>query len=325
MSLYVKDEICQTEDMRKMFVGNVKLDATQEELKGFLEEQIGEGCIAECALIPPKEKGGKQSKYKMGFVTFTDSDMPDEMFLLRDKLEFKGVKLDVKRAVPKNDTSPGAHEKSKKLFIANLPKNADEFKEDELLAYFTERHDPKYGSIDRVQLIKEKDANGQPTDKNKGFGFIMVTSEDFADKLSIQHRNFMFKNRKIEVKKSVPTDGGFGGGFGGRGGGRGGPRGGRGGPRGGARGGRGGGGWDQGGYGGGWDQGWGDQGWGDQGYYQADSSYDGAYGGGQGYGGGYGGGQGYGGGYSQGGYGSGGGFGGGRGRGRGGRGGRGGY
>merc|ERR550534_3555906 len=233
----------------------------------------------------------------MGFVTFFDSDSPDDLFNVRDKLEFKGVKLNVKRAVPKSDQSPGAKEKSKKLFIANLPKTG--FSDDELMKYFTDRHNPKYGTIEKVQLIKEKDANGEKTDTNKGFGFIMVSSEDFADKLAIQHRNFMFHNRKIELKKSVPNDGGFGGGFGGP---RGGGRGGRGGPRGGGagwgnQGGYGAPSWDQGGYGGEWDQGYG-------------GGYEGGYD--DGYGGGYGGG------YAQGGYGAGGGRGG---RGAGGRGG----
>jgi len=307
MSEHIKDDVCQTEDMRKIFVGNIKTDATNEELKAFLEQHCGAGTIADCSIVTPR--AGTTPKYKMGFVTFFDSDSPDDLFLSREKLEFKSVKLDVKRAIPKSDDSAGAKEKSTKIFIANLPKK--DCTEEELKKYFTERHNPKYGEIQKVQLIKEKDSNGTIIeDSNLGYGFIYVSSEDLADKIHIQHRHFMFKGRKIEVKKSVPTNDGFGGGRG-RGGPRGGGRGGRGGPRGGGaqwgnQGGYGAPSWDQGGYGGEWDQGYG-------GGYEG--GYDDGYGGGQG---------GYGGGYAQGGYGGGYGAGGGRGgRGAGGRGGRG--
>jgi len=146
--------------------------------------------IADCSIVTPK--AGTTPKYKMGFVTFFDSDSPDDLFLARDKLEFKSVKLDVKRAIPKSDQAPGAKEKSTKLFIANLPKK--DCTDEELMKYFTARHDPKYGEIQRVQLIKDKDSNGAIIeDSNKGYGFIYVSSEDLADKIHIQHRNFQRK------------------------------------------------------------------------------------------------------------------------------------
>merc|ERR1712183_599456 len=170
-------------------------------------------------------------------------------------------------------------------FIANLPKNA---KEDELEAYFKSRHPEKYGTIESMKLIKEKLPDGTKTDVNKGYGFVFVTSEDMADKMAIQHGNFTFGGRKIELKKNVPS----GGNEGGRGRGRG-----RGGDKG-MRGGRGGGQFQ--GYGG-FDGGYGGQ-W-------AADPYAGGYGG-YGYGGGYGGGCG--------GYGAPAAAGGGRGRGRGG-------
>merc|ERR1711915_662557 len=72
---------------------------------------------------------------------------------------------------------------------------------------------------------KVKDKEGNKTEENKGFGFVMVSSEDMADKMAIQHASFEFGGRKIELKKSSPPGGE--GGRGGRGGrGRGAPRGG---------------------------------------------------------------------------------------------------
>merc|ERR1711973_787269 len=149
----------------------------------------------------------------------------------------------------------------KKLFIANLPKDT---KEADLEAYFKARHPEKYGTIESIQLIKVKDDQGEKTEVNKGYGFVFVSSEDLADKMAIQHSNFTFGGRKIELKKSVPS----GGGEGGRGRGRG-----RGGDKG-MRGGRGGGQFQ--GYGGGFDGGYGGQ-WGADPY--AAGGYGGGYGG----------------------------------------------
>jgi len=105
----------------------------------------------------------------------------------------------------------------KKLFIANLPKF--DCSEEGLLQYFNQRHPKKYGTIESIQLIKKKDADGTKLQENKGFGFVMVSSEDLADKMAIQHATFEFGGRKVELKKSVPTNEGRGGRRGGRGGG----------------------------------------------------------------------------------------------------------
>merc|ERR1719209_910317 len=96
------------------------------------------------------------------------------------------------------------------------------------MKYLKARHPSKYGTIESVQLIKEKNpADGSRTEVNRGYGFIFVSSEDMADKMSIQHANFTFGGRKIELKKNVVGAGGDG--SQGRGRGRGGMRGARGG------------------------------------------------------------------------------------------------
>merc|ERR1711915_1171824 len=141
----------------------------------------------------------------------------------RDDLKVKGNQLNTNRAVPKSNNAPGAQERTKKLFIANIPKTG--VTEDDLMKYFKERHPEEYGIVESVELVKKKDDEGNKTEENKGFGFVMVSSEDMADKMCIQHATFEFGGRKIELKKSSPPGGE--GGRGGRGGrGRGAPRGG---------------------------------------------------------------------------------------------------
>jgi len=255
---FVRDEILDTEAMKKLYVRGIAKDATDEEFKEFFETQ-SEGSVTEVAII---RKDGEQ-KFHFGFVTFAESELIDKLLLKRDDLKFKDNALSVNRAVPKNNNSPGAHDRTKKLFIANVPKQG--VSEDDLMKYFKARHPEEYGTIESVELVKKKDEEGNKTEENRGFGFVMVSSEDMADKMCIQHASFEFGGRKIELKKSSPP-----GGEGGRGG-----RGGRGGGK--MSGGYGG----YGGYGGGYGAG---------GYPAA--GYGGYGYGGYGYGGGYGGGYG---------------------------------
>jgi RNA recognition motif-containing protein len=263
----VRDEILDTEEMKKLFVGGIVKDATDEEFKEFFETQAG-GAVTDSVII----RKDNEKKNHFGFVTLENSELIDNLLLKREDLTFKGRKLDVNRAVPKSNTSEGAQSKTKKLFVANVPKTG--CTDDDLKEYFEKRHAKEFGTIESVQLIKVKDKEGNKTEENKGFGFVMVSSEDMADKMAIQHATFEFCGRKIELKKSSPP-----GGEGGRGG-----RGGRGrGARGGAQ---------FGGYGGGYG--------GYGGYGAGQWDYSGGYGGGYDYYGGYGGGYGgYGGGYGQ--------------------------
>merc|ERR1719419_1562242 len=243
---FIRDSILDTEEMKKLFVGGIAQDAKDEELKAFFEN-ICNGTVTDHVII----RKDKEKKSHFGFVTFASSELVDLVLSKRKELIFNGKNLEVNRAVPKNNNSPGAHEKTKKLFIANLPKNG--CTEEDLKKYFEARHDQSIGCIESVQLIKKKDEKGNKTDENKGFGFVMVSSEDLADKMAIQHATFEFGGRKIELKKSVPNEGAP---QGKRGGGRGGSRGGS------ARGGRGGGQFggapygNYGGYGGGYGQEW---------------------------------------------------------------------
>ncbi|XP_057302574.1 heterogeneous nuclear ribonucleoprotein A0-like [Hydractinia symbiolongicarpus] len=258
---YIHEPILDTEEMRKMFVGGISPESKDEELKAFFESMC-DGKVSDHVII----RKDTEKKSHFGFITFETSQMVDEVLLKREELKFDNRVLDVNRAVPRNNTSPGAHEKTKKLFIANLPKfNCTE---EELKKYFDARHDPKYGTIESIQLIKKKDEQGNKLEENKGYGFIMVSSTDMADKMAIQHATFDYGGRRIELKKSVPTTEG-GGSRGGRGGGRG-----AGGQRGGGQqGGYGG----YGGYGGAPAYGYGD--WDGYGY---NYDYYGGYGGGYG-------------------------------------------
>merc|ERR1712142_776993 len=220
---FIRDDCLDNEEMRKIFVSGIPSDAQDEEFKSFFEG-ICEGTVTDSQIV--RKEGQSEKKNLFGFATFETSELVDEVLLKRSSLTFNGKELEVNRAVPKNNKWIGAHEKTKKLFIANLPKDT---KEDDLMAYLVARHPKKYGTIESIQLIKVKNEDGSRQDVNKGYGFVFVSSEDMADKMAIQHATFEFGGRKIELKKNVVGGGGEGGrGRGrGRGGGDQGMRGGR--------------------------------------------------------------------------------------------------
>lgn len=265
-------EMEEMEPMRKMFVGNIAKDATEDELKEVFTP-FGEVTSA-------KKITREGSQICFGFVTFATVEATDECLLSRTEtpLKLKDRELQVKRAVPKDDQTQTAQLKSKKIFFARA---VPETTEDQVREYLESRHPPRYGKIEKVELVKNKDGEGKGP--HKGFGFVHCETEDLADRIAIAEKKAKIipgSTKDQEFKKALPKDGaGMGGGRGGgRGGARGGfgQRGGRGGfAAGGYGGGYGAGGYGAGGYGGGAGYGgWGQQAWG------------GGYGG---YGGGYGG------------------------------------
>lgn len=206
---------CLKEDLRKIFVGGINSEVTEEAVRDLF---LPYGSIEKVEIVK-KEGDGQNKKQRMfGFVTFDDMNSCDECFLARPH-KIGDNTLEVKRAVPKGNNIPGFTLKTKKLFIANLPKDT---KEDDVKNTLLEDHDTKYGEVESVQLIHDKDDKGEPTDVCKGYGFVMASTEDFADKLALKFHNFEFNGRKIELKKSEPRGPAAGGrGGGGRGGGRG--------------------------------------------------------------------------------------------------------
>merc|ERR1712126_66849 len=156
----IRDEILDTEEMKKLYVRGIPKDTTDEELKEFFETNSG-GTVTEVAGI---RKDGEQ-KFFFGFITFEDSELIDKLLLKRDELKFKDHTLNMNRAVPKNNNAPGAHERTKKLFIANVPRTG--LSEDDIMTYLKARHSEDYGTIESVELVKKKDDEGNKTEENR--------------------------------------------------------------------------------------------------------------------------------------------------------------
>jgi len=187
--------ILDSENMKKLFVSKVPLDVTEDELKLFLEGICG-GKITDMTIIRKPDA----KTYHFGFLVFETSQLVDEVIFKEKELIFKGTTLQVNRACPKGEYQTGAHHKTKKLFVAGIPKTG--VTEEELKKHLDLIHDSKYGTIESVQFVKVKDEEGKITEENKGFGFITVSSEHLADTMSIQHASLEFNGHSLKMRKS---------------------------------------------------------------------------------------------------------------------------
>lgn len=224
------DDTRESEAMRKMFVGGLSRSTSEDTfLRHF--ENYGE-VVDKVIITDPHTKESRG----FGFVTYATSDSVQYAFGARPH-NLDGKDLDVKRAMPREFNTAGAHAKTKKLFVGGF--KGSNITEEDLQSYIESRHKKEFGSILKVDFLKD------PSGDNKGFGFMECSDNDFADRLAISENSFKLKGKNMTIKKAEPREGQGGpprgGGGRGRGSSRGGPRGGsRGGYDGGYGGGRGG-------------------------------------------------------------------------------------
>jgi len=193
------DYVCPPEfdtriELCKMFVGGLAKEATDDELKTMFEKY---GEVKEAVVMRRNE--AKLDRL-FGFVTFAKCDNLDDCLLARPH-KYKERVLDVKRAVPKGINDQSVHYKVKKLHLGNVPQSFDT---EPLLKYLKSRHPKKYGTIEEIDILKAKDESGTLTEKNRGFGFIKVSSEDFADRISIAESKFFLEGNSLRINKAKP-------------------------------------------------------------------------------------------------------------------------
>jgi len=230
------------ERLRKVIMTNIKKDTTPEEIKSCLVEKTG---IAESNIVSVeiREPYNKDKPTVLADVVFDCARITDQcisnLYKHDDKeRQLKENTMNMRRSIPdfikKNARmKESMMAKSKKLFVASLPKEGCDLEEEltKLIGPLADSEETQIlGTIESYQVIVEKDpVTGERTKTPKGFAFIHVSSEHLADKLAIQcGGGFEIGGRRIDFKKNVDAEG-----RGGRGGmrGRGGfaPRGGRGG------------------------------------------------------------------------------------------------
>uniref|UniRef100_A0AAZ3QRR4 RRM domain-containing protein n=1 Tax=Oncorhynchus tshawytscha TaxID=74940 RepID=A0AAZ3QRR4_ONCTS len=271
----------EPEQLRKLFIGGLSFETTDESLRAHFEQW---GSLTDCVVM--RDPANKRSR-GFGFVTYAGVNEVDAAMEARPH-KVDGRLVEPKRAVSREDSSrPGAHVTVKKIFVGGIKEDTED---SHLRDYFEQ-----FGKIEVIDIMTDRNSG-----KKRGFAFVTFDDHDAVDRIVIQKYHTL-NGHNCEVRKALSRQemqttgmgrgggGGGGGGNYGRGGGYGGDAdssvsGGRGGGYGGG----------DGGYNNGYGGGDGGYGGGPGGYGGGNRGYgggQGGYGGGQG--GGYGGGNGY--------------------------------
>jgi len=173
----------EEEQSRKLFVGGLSFDTTDESLRLYFEKY---GQITDCVVIKCNETGKSKG---FGFVTYETEDEADKCMDERPH-HVNNRKIDVKRAVSREESmKPGAHVQVKKIFIGGVKEDIDD---QELKDYFGQ-----YGKILEFEAPVDRD-----TLKPRGFAFITFDDYDTVDKL-VARRHHEISGRRCEVKKAL--------------------------------------------------------------------------------------------------------------------------
>lgn len=173
----------EEEQSRKLFIGGMSLDTTDESLIKYFEKY---GEVVDSVVI--KDKATDRSK-GFGFVTYQTEEEADSCMAERPHF-LDERQIDVKRAVSREESSkPGAHVQVKKIFIGGVRDGVDEAS---LKAYFTE-----YGSIVACEIPFDNEQQ-----RPKGFAFVTFDDFDPVDKL-VAKRHHTINGVRCEVKKAL--------------------------------------------------------------------------------------------------------------------------
>uniref|UniRef100_A0AC34GVJ2 RRM domain-containing protein n=1 Tax=Panagrolaimus sp. ES5 TaxID=591445 RepID=A0AC34GVJ2_9BILA len=174
------------EQYRKLFVGGLSLQMTEEDLRTFYSQF---GTITDCVVM--KDPHTRRSR-GFGFVTFTSMDEIDKAMNARPHV-IHDKTIDPKRAVPREASQKNeANMSTKRLYVSGV---RDDHTEKDFEDYFS-----KYGGIEKVEIIKDKS-----TGKYRGFAFISFDDYDPVDKCCLE-RQHMILNHRCDVKKALSRE-----------------------------------------------------------------------------------------------------------------------
>jgi len=175
------------EQMRKIFVGGLNWETSDEALKKYFSKY---GNIVDCVVM--RDNNGKSRGF--GFVTF------DKVSCVDDCIAAKPHRLDdrdiePKRAVPKDEASnPAALARTRKIFVGGL---ASSTSEEDIKTYFTGLcNNFNRGNVLEVELKRDRN-----TERIRGFAFVTFDDEDVVEKI-VSMKYHEIKLKECEVKKA---------------------------------------------------------------------------------------------------------------------------
>ena len=177
----------EKEALRKIFAGGLNRATTDDAFSQYFSTF---GNIVDSVVI--KNQSGESRGF--GYVTYDNSQSVDDALNSRPHT-IDGKEVEIKRAIPRDDNNPSAHQRTKKMFMGGLSTSVTE---DDIRNYLENKYS-QYGKVDKVDLIRDKN-----TQAVKGYAFIDLDNEDLADRIIIEERYPYIAGKKCEIKKADP-------------------------------------------------------------------------------------------------------------------------
>ncbi|KAH7721926.1 Protein SQD-1 a [Aphelenchoides avenae] len=170
----VKDTNFKGNEDRKIFVGGIAYDVTNEDLSSYFG-QYGE--VAQAQVKFDRATGRSRG---FAFVEFATAEACKNALAQREQ-QIKNKQVEVK---------PAKSRENKKVFVGGLP---SDFSEEELRAHFEE-----FGKVEDIEWPFDKQ-----TKARRNFAFIVFEEEEAADRAAATPKQ-KFGVRECDVKKAVP-------------------------------------------------------------------------------------------------------------------------
>ncbi|XP_061662939.1 heterogeneous nuclear ribonucleoprotein A1-like [Syngnathoides biaculeatus] len=195
-----KDIPREPEQLRKLFIGGLSFETTDESLRAHFEQW---GSLTDCVVM--RDSSNRRSR-GFGFVTYSSVQEVDAAMAARPH-KVDGRVVEPKRAVSREDSNrPGAHVTVKKIFVGGIKEDTEE---SHMRDYFQQ-----FGKIEVIEIM-----NDRVTGKKRGFAFVTFDDHDAVDRIVIQ-KYHTINSHNCEVRKALPRQdmqssgmrGGFSGG-----------------------------------------------------------------------------------------------------------------
>ena len=179
----------QSEQERKIFVGGLNHQTTEEGLKEYFSPW---GNIVDCVIKRESRNGPSRG---FGFVTFDNTQAVDGCLKVKNHM-LDNSEIEPKRSVPKGK----AQSRTRKIFVGGLASTATKEDVEEYFKGLCEKLGR--GKVEYVDLIRDRE---NPS-RLRGFAFVTFDSEEVVESIcSTSVHQIKLKQCKVERAESPAT------------------------------------------------------------------------------------------------------------------------